>query len=113
MSIHTELWHWRTADGETLHGLLFRPVHAPTPADLAVVLVHGVAMNYYTGPLPIVGQALAERGYHCLSANSRGHDWVSRAGDLTAFGGAAYERIEDCLADLDGTLAALAERGYR
>ena len=112
MSIQTELCRFRTPDGETLHGALFRPADPAPPSDLALVLVHGVALSFYTGPLPPVGQMLAERGYHVLVANNRGHDWVSRAGaDLTGFGGAAYERIEDCLADLDGTLDALAARG--
>jgi pimeloyl-ACP methyl ester carboxylesterase len=113
MSITTELCRFATADGQTLHGLLFGPADAAPAADLAVVAIHGVAMNFYSGPQLVVGQMLAERGYHALVANNRGHDWVSRAGDLTAFGGASYERIEDCLLDLDGTLRWLAERGYR
>lgn len=114
MSIQTELCRFPTADGETLHGLLFRPADPAPATDLALALIHGVAMNFYSGPLPPVGQMLAERGYHVLVANNRGHDWVARAGaDLTGFAGAAYERIEDCLADLDGTLAWLAGRGYR
>ena len=111
MAIQTELCGFPTSDGETLHGLLLQPA-GQSASDLAVVMVHGVAMNFYTGPLPRVGQALAEQGYHVLSMNTRGHDWVSRAGNLTAFGGAAYETLEESLLDLDAALAWLASRDY-
>jgi pimeloyl-ACP methyl ester carboxylesterase len=75
-------------------------------------MVHGVAMNFYMTPLARIGQVLAEQAYHCFVINTRGHDWISRAGDLTAFGGAAYENLEDCLKDLDGALDYLSTRGY-
>ncbi len=120
MAIHTELCSFPTEDRETLHGLLFTPASSPpspSPSTLhpppCLLLVHGVAMNFYLPPLPVLGQALAERGYHCLCMNTRGHDWIARAGDLTAFGGATYENLEDCLPDLDGALAYLGQRGYQ
>src|SRR5262249_46598467 len=69
MSITTELCRFATADGQTLHGLLFGPVDAAPATDLAVVAIHGVAMNFYSGPQLVVGQMLAERGYHALVAN--------------------------------------------
>ena len=111
MSIHTELCTFKTLDNERLHGLLFTPPE--TKSDLALVLVHGVAMNFYLPPLSIFGQELAQRGYHSLVMNTRGHDWISRAGNLTKFGGSAYELLEDCLPDLDGTLEFLTKRRYR
>jgi pimeloyl-ACP methyl ester carboxylesterase len=77
------------------------------------VLVHGVAMNFYLPPLVIFGGKLTERRYHCFVINTRGHDWIFRAGNLTKFGGAAYENLEDCLFDLDGALAYLNKQGYR
>jgi pimeloyl-ACP methyl ester carboxylesterase len=56
---------------------------------------------------------LAARGFHSFVINTRGHDWISRAGNLTKFGGSAYENLEDCLPDLDGALDYLKQRGYR
>lgn len=112
MSVHTELCHFDTADGERLHGLWFTPEGSAGPERPAFILVHGVAMNFYSGPLPIMGQLLAERGYPALSMNTRGHDWVARAGDLTAFGGAAFEVLEGCLPDLDAALAWVASQGH-
>ena len=111
MNCQTEICTFRTSDNERLHGALLTPPQSP--ADLALVFVHGVAMNFYLPPLFLFGQELAARGYHCLVINTRGHDWICRSGNLTRFGGSAYENLEDCLADLDGALAFLAGRGYR
>jgi len=111
MSIQTQLCTFKTADGERLHGLLFTPQNKK--ADLALVFVHGVAMNFYLPPFSVFGQELAQRGHHCFVINTRGHDWISRAGNLTKFGGAAYESLEDCLLDLDGCLDYLKQQGYR
>ena len=111
MNFQTEICTFRTSDNERLHGALFTP--AKTPPDLALLFVHGVAMNFYLPPLFVFGQELAERGFHSFVINTRGHDWISRAGNLTKFGGSAYENLEDCLPDLDGALDYLKKRDYR
>lgn len=111
MNIDTQLCVFKTDDNERLHGLLFAPQNQPS--DLALVFVHGVAMNFYLPPLVTFGRELAACGFHSFVINTRGHDWISRAGNLTRFGGSAYELLEDCLADLDGALAYLKEQGYR
>ncbi|MCE3243867.1 MAG: hypothetical protein K0Q83_4374 [Deltaproteobacteria bacterium] len=61
-TIHTQLMSFTTTDDETLHGLLFTP--ADKLSDLALLFVHGVAMNFYLPPLAVFGQAIAERDYH-------------------------------------------------
>ena len=111
MGIHTQLCTFKTADNERLHGLLFTP--PDEQSDLALVFVHGVAMNFYLPPFSVFGQELAERGCHCFVINTRGHDWISRAGNLTKFGGSAYESLEDCLFDFDGALDYLKRQGYQ
>lgn len=110
-TIHTQLLSFTTTDDETLHGLLFTP--ADELSDLALLFVHGVAMNFYLPPLAVFGQAIAERGYHSFVINTRGHDWINRAGNLTAFGGATYETFEDSALDLDGALQCLNRQGYK
>ena len=70
-------------------------------------------MNFYLPPLAVFGQAVAEHGYHGFVINTRGHDWINRAGDLTAFGGATYETFEDSAIDLDGALECLNRQGYK
>jgi pimeloyl-ACP methyl ester carboxylesterase len=111
MHYQTEICTFKTADNERLHGALLTP--ADMPSTLAIIFVHGVAMNFYLPPLFNFGQELAARGHHCFIINTRGHDWISRAGNLTKFGGSAYETLEDCLADLDGALDFLWSRQYR
>jgi pimeloyl-ACP methyl ester carboxylesterase len=110
-TIHTQLMSFTTTDDETLHGLLFTP--ADKLSDLALLFVHGVAMNFYLPPLAVFGQAIAERDYHGFVINTRGHDWINRAGNLTAFGGATYETFEDSALDLDGALECLNRQGYK
>ncbi len=95
MNFQTEICTFKTADNERLHGALFTPPERPS--DLALLFVHGVAMNFYLPPLFTFGQELAARGFHSFVINTRGHDWISRAGNLTKFGGSAYENLEDCL----------------
>jgi len=111
MNVQTQLCTFKTSDNERLHGLLFTP--ADIPADLALVFVHGVAMNFYLPPLSVFGQELAARGFHSFVINTRGHDWISRGGNLAKFGGSAYENLEDCLPDLDGALDYLKQQRYR
>jgi pimeloyl-ACP methyl ester carboxylesterase len=111
MTITTEICAFKTVDNERLHGALLWP--PKLASDLVLVFVHGVAMNFYLPPLFTFAQELARRGYHCFSMNNRGHDWISRAGNLTRFGGAAYENLADCFLDCDGALDFLGSRGYR
>jgi hypothetical protein len=48
MNIQTQLCTFKTADNERLHGLLFTP--PSDDSDMALVFIHGVAMNFYLPP---------------------------------------------------------------
>ena len=111
MHYQTHIHTFKTADNERLHGALLAPPHGTS--DLGLIFVHGVAMNFYLPPLFNFGQALAQRGYHSFVINTRGHDWIARAGNLQKFGGAAYENLADCVADLDASIDFLKKHGYR
>lgn len=111
MAGKAELLSFVTADQETLHGALFR-ADASVHPDLALVMIHGVAMSFYTGPLRVFAEALAGRGHHAFSINCRGHDWIARGGDLTAFRGATYENFEDCVLDIDAAIDRMKQEGY-
>src|SRR4026208_1670219 len=111
MNYQTQILTFTTADNERLHGALLTPPEKKS--DTALIFVHGVAMNFYLPPLFTVGQGLAARGFHSFVINTRGHDWISRAGNLTKFGGSAYENLEDCLPDLAGAPDYLSSHGYR
>jgi len=111
MDYQTQILTFTTADNERLHGALFTPNE--NPSDLALIFVHGVAMNFYLPPLFNFGQELSQRGHHSFVINTRGHDWISRAGNLTKFGGSAYENLDDCVADFDGAIEFLKQHDYR
>ena len=111
MNYQTQILTFKTADNERLHGALLTP--PDQKSDTALIFVHGVAMNFYLPPLFNFGQGLAQRGYHSFVINTRGHDWIARAGNLQKFGGSAYENLVDCVADLDAAIAFLKQRGYK
>jgi pimeloyl-ACP methyl ester carboxylesterase len=111
MKFNTQICAFKTSDSERLHGALLTPL--AEKSETALIFVHGVAMNFYLPPLFNFGKELTERGHHCLVINTRGHDWISRAGNLTKFGGSAYESLDDCVPDLDGAIEFLRHHGYR
>src|SRR3954454_4421767 len=102
MGIETELSQFTTTDGERLHGALFSP--RDDASDFALLLLHGVGNNFYSGTLTEIGQGLAERGFHNLVMNTRGHDWVANGKDEDSHQGASYENFEDCVLDVDGAM---------
>lgn len=104
----------RTVDALTLHGAFGAPLPVPRAAAIdAVVLMHGVASSFVTTLSPVLTEALAARGYATLRANNRGHDIVARGSAAKPYLGAAFERIEDCVADWTAWLDWLGERGFR
>jgi pimeloyl-ACP methyl ester carboxylesterase len=104
------LCEFTTADNQPLHGLLYWPDQAD---ERAILLAHGVGGSFYTHPYPQLAEALAERGFTVLAANSRGHDWVTRGPDGSPSAGATFETVDGCLQDFDAGLACLAEAGFR
>ena len=58
MRLEPQLLHFTTSDKKTLHGLLF--TLCERKSDLALLLVHGVAMNFYLPPLALTS---ATRGW--------------------------------------------------
>src|SRR5262245_32786078 len=110
-----EMVRVETADGVILDGALWRPRRAgELPVD-AFLLVHGTGSNFYApGVLEtFAGQALAG-GIAILRINTRGHDGFcsnpARTGSVN--GGAAYERISDCVLDVGAWVNWLAGHGF-
>ncbi|MBL8890214.1 MAG: alpha/beta fold hydrolase [Planctomycetaceae bacterium] len=116
--------HWvqvATCDGLRLDGLLhdesWSPLAKSTPENRGVVLLmHGAGGNFY-GPSLInrVGTHLFRLGWPVLRVNNRGHDgWhvAFRGGGVTQMG-AAFERLEESLWDVQAWLGWLRRNGYR
>src|SRR5438552_3624690 len=54
-------------------GALFAPPKDRTRA-VAIIWIHGWGVNFYQPSYVKIGRALAERGYTCITANTRMHD---------------------------------------
>jgi pimeloyl-ACP methyl ester carboxylesterase len=90
--------------------LLYEPARTTTRA---IVWLHGGggASVFESQRTNLLAQTFIDRGIAFFPFNNRGSSIVRRAGrDL---GGAAFERIRDCVADIDGAIRELWRRGYR
>jgi len=69
----------RSQDDIVNGGAIFTP-----PKDLAkpiaVIWIHGWGVNFYYPTYVMIGRALAERAYTCITANTRMHDLGNVAG---------------------------------
>jgi pimeloyl-ACP methyl ester carboxylesterase len=105
-----QLVRFETSDGVGLAGVLFEPARR---SDRAVIFLHGtggssVFESKRTKPLAAV---LMRNRIAYFPFNNRGAHVIRRAGrDL---GGFAYERIRNCVLDVDAAVAELRRRGYR
>ena len=104
MTLETQLLDFTTSDKETLHGLLFSP--RERKSDLALLLVHGVAMNFYLPPLPSLNFSRIEKnkaalyGIKAVSPNSYakgeerpyGNRVYNRTDGISAIGAARSDR---------------------
>ena len=74
-----ELVYVRSQDDIVNGGAIFTP-----PKDLAkpiaVIWIHGWGVNFYYPTYVMIGRALAERDYACITANTRMHDLGNVAG---------------------------------
>jgi pimeloyl-ACP methyl ester carboxylesterase len=106
-----ELISVETEDGIILHGALYE---APAAKEIAVIIQHGAAMNFYTGMGRFLPAILLGRGYSCLSANNRGHDFgTAPDNDKKPVIGLMRDTFKDCIKDVRALIAFMKGRGYR
>jgi pimeloyl-ACP methyl ester carboxylesterase len=98
------------ADGVALAGLLYEPRRA---SQRAIIWLHGGggASVYESRRTNLLASVFIAQGIAFFPFNNRGSGIARRAGD--DFGGSAFERIRDCVADIDGAIRELWRRGYR
>lgn len=116
--IRPEIVEFLTPDGLTLPGLLYEASHKKA----VVIHLHGNGTSsvfYSQKTNEIFARAYAKRGISVLFFNNRGANLIKR---LTVRRGEcekrqpygmAYEKIKECVPDIDGALAFLKGRGYR
>jgi pimeloyl-ACP methyl ester carboxylesterase len=102
------LVRFETTDGAGLAGLLYE-----AKPRRAIVWLHGTggASVFESRRTNILATEFLARGISFFPFNNRGAHLVRRAGDR--LGGAAFERIRDCVPDIDGAVRELRRRGYR
>ncbi len=110
-----ELVEFVTKDKAILHGFLVRAKNPRT----CIIYVHGMGGNFYRHKLLVqVSKDAEKQKIAFFSANTRGHDAVSSIGLKNAkkhsfLCGTSFERFEDCVYDIDGTIKLLKSLGFR
>jgi pimeloyl-ACP methyl ester carboxylesterase len=106
----TQLVRFEATDGIPLAGLLFEPKRATTRVAM---FLHGTGGSsiFEAKRTNVLAAALVEAGIAYFPFNNRGAHVMRRMGDV--MGGCAFERIRDCVQDVDGAVRELRRRGYR
>jgi len=109
-----ELVKFSATDGAELPGLLYEPDRR---TRRAAVWLHGTggASIFESNRTNLIAHEFTSRGIAYLPFNNRGAGLVRwlRGTKRPARGGMAYERIRDCVRDIDGAAKFLRSRGYR
>ena len=108
------LVRFEATDGVSLAGLLYEPnVGRASARPPVIIWLHGTggASIFESRRTNLLAAALLARGIAFFPFNNRGAHVVRRAGDR--LGGSAFERIRDCVFDIDGAVRELRRRRYR
>ena len=91
-----------------LAGLLFEPKRR---SSRAAVFLHGMGGSFESKRTNLLAAQFVEAGFGYFAFNNRGSYLMRRAGRHVA--GTVFERIRDCVEDIDGAVRELRRRGYR
>ncbi|MDO8557328.1 MAG: DUF1749 domain-containing protein [Candidatus Jorgensenbacteria bacterium] len=116
-AVQPEFVEFQTKDGLTLPGLLYKAKKGKAVA----ICLHGMGSSvfYNKAKNSILASAWAEKNISTLYFNNRGAHviknlYVKRGNkDERKLFGMAYEKIKECVPDIDGAISFLKERGYR
>ncbi len=103
------LVRFEATDGVPLAGLLYG---APASAS-AILWLHGTggASIFESARTNLMARIFNQHGLAFFPFNNRGAQFVRRAG--RRYGGSAFERIRDCVFDVEGAVRELRRRGFR
>jgi len=102
-----QLVYVRSSDDIISGGAMFAPP-LDSKKPIAIIWIHGWGVNFYSPTYVMIGRALAERGYTCISANTRMHDLGNVAGYRLGkrvrgggYWGVASDQVRDVAAWID------------
>lgn len=103
------LVRFEATDGAPLSGLLYEPRRA---SGRVALFLHGTggASVFTSRRTNLLAEVFTKAGIAFFPFDNRGAHLMRRLG--RDFGGMAYEKIRDCVFDLDGALRELRARGY-
>ncbi|HVE71563.1 MAG TPA: alpha/beta hydrolase [Thermoanaerobaculia bacterium] len=101
---------FEATDGVSLSGLLYEPRRT---SNRVAVFLHGTGGSsvFTSRRTNILASVFTKAGIAFFPFDNRGAHLVRRLG--RELGGMAFEKIRDCVADIDGALRELRARGYR
>lgn len=110
-----EIVYVRSQDDIVSGGAIFTPPrNAAKP--VAIIWIHGWGVNFYEPTYVAIGLALAERGYTCITGNTRMHDLgnvEAWRGDKRTRGGGYWGVTSDEVRDLAAWVDFAGERGFK
>ena len=110
-----ELVYVRSSDGIVNGGVIFTPPKE-LAKPIAVIWIHGWGVNFYYPTYVMIGRALAERAYTCITANTRMHDLGNVAawrGEKRIRGGGYWGVASEEVRDLAAWIDFAEVRGFK
>ena len=109
-----QLVYARSKDDIVNAGAMFAPPK-DSAKPIAVIWIHGWGVNFYQPTYVGIGRALAERGYTCITGNTRMHDLGNVAawrGGKRIRGGGYWGVASEEVRDLAAWIDFAEERGF-
>ncbi len=110
-----ELVYVRSEDDIPNAGAIFTPPKESAKST-AIIWIHGWGVNFYVPSYVMIGRALAERGYTCITANTRMHDIgfnIGERGGKRLRGGGYWGVPSEEVRDLAAWVDFATERGFK
>jgi pimeloyl-ACP methyl ester carboxylesterase len=104
----------RSADDVVNAGAMFIP-QKESAKPIAVLWIHGWGVNFYSPGYVKIGRALAERGYTCITVNTRMHDLgniLGERGGKRIRGGGYWGVASDEVRDIAAWMDFAAAQGF-
>lgn len=116
--MNVKLTHFLTTDKLRLPGLLYEPTSSTTKA---AIYLHGCGSSsvFYKPVMNVWGKQFTDQGIAFFPFNNRGahlikslHQETEEEETERVVGGTYYEKIVECVFDIDGAVNILKDKGY-